>query len=159
MEQEQNVVWRETSPGVATFTGRGLLQPRKETGQEYFCLLNCVGTKFEICYENPLSWNYELPEELRYRQSPLGNCIWLKEAVLEPGITGIAEKAFMSCVNLERVVIPATVTEISRRAFCGCCRLKKIEVDPQNEHYIVLAGRLVSKSDIQEILFDKDQPV
>lgn len=65
--------------------------------------------------------------------------------VLPEGVTTIKAHAFPDCRRLETITIPKSICTIGRGAFGNCLRLKKIEVHPENEHYVVKDGMLLSQ--------------
>lgn len=68
-------------------------------------------------------------------------CTALNTVVLGSGVESIGEGVFVNCHSLEQIYIPASVKEISYQVFYGCTKLA-IDVDEQNEYYIVLDGNL-----------------
>ncbi|MCD8389081.1 MAG: leucine-rich repeat domain-containing protein, partial [Oscillospiraceae bacterium] len=71
---------------------------------------------------------------------------YITEVVIEEGVTGISDYAFLYCLNLASVTIPASVTYIGYLPFVPCPRLTKILVSEENEYYTSVDG----------VLFDKD---
>ena len=93
----------------------------------------------------------------------------ISKVVIEEGITGIGNDAFISCVNLEEVVfpdslmfigdsifrteylkrvfIPARVCELSSYAFQYCTNLERIDVSPENAWFT---------SDSMGVVYSKD---
>ena len=51
-----------------------------------------------------------------------------KVAIIENGVTTIADNSFTSCTDLERVTIPNTVTNIGYWAFNGCNKLTEVTI-------------------------------
>ena len=52
----------------------------------------------------------------------------LTSVVIEPGVTGIADSAFLSCVRVESISIPDSVARIGASAFSSCRALKEIRI-------------------------------
>ncbi len=76
----------------------------------------------------------------------------IKNVVIEEGITGIGNYAFMKCSNLETVSIPASVTDIGDFVFTyDMNSVKSINVDENNENYKSADGVLFNK-DMTEII-------
>ena len=75
----------------------------------------------------------------------------IKNVVIEDGITGIGNYAFMECSNLETISIPASVTEIGDFVFYDMNSVKGINVDENNENYKSVDGVLFNK-DMTEII-------
>ena len=55
-------------------------------------------------------------------------CTYIKEAVIEEGITTVFERAFFECEELEKVTLPSTLTVIGEQAFYGCGALKSVNL-------------------------------
>lgn len=60
----------------------------------------------------------------------------IREVVIEPGVSSIANQAFSICKNLTNIQIPDSVTNIGHAAFYECTRLKSITL-PANLSTIV----------------------
>ena len=53
---------------------------------------------------------------------------YVKEVIIEEGVTSVGAYTFEYCENLKRVVIPNTVTAIRECAFLGCANLESINI-------------------------------
>lgn len=76
------------------------------------------------------------------------DCTFLKNIVLEDGVSGIGEKAFMNCIYLQVGTLPSSVENIGMGAFGGTA-LTSIAVDEENETFEALNGcfGIVRKAD------------
>ena len=53
---------------------------------------------------------------------------YIKNLIINEGITSIGEHSFMALDKLESVILPSSLTKICSRAFAFCCSLKKINI-------------------------------
>lgn len=56
------------------------------------------------------------------------NCKHLKDVVISPNLTAIADKMFKGCESLSEVKLPDTIQSIGSEAFEGCSSLKSITI-------------------------------
>ncbi|MCD8019850.1 MAG: leucine-rich repeat domain-containing protein [Clostridiales bacterium] len=92
-----------------------------------------TGAMPEITYTSDIPW-YD------YRESVI-------TLIIEEGVTGISQYAFLNCTNLVEVTIPASVTSIDEGAFYGCTGLVTMTVASDNQLYC----------SEDNVLFDKEQ--
>ncbi len=76
-----------------------------------------------------------------------------KHLIIEDGITGIDETAFIQWFYLENITIPASVTNIGIAAFAWTPYLERITVDENNEYYSSDNGILFNKDKTELIAY------
>jgi len=120
-----NVTWSlDTSTGELVIEGAGPME-------DYF---------YDEYRDNPgdsfwaSPWGYENPD--------------IRSVVVKPGVTSIADYAFILCRNLTSVTLPDTVTRIGDSAFDGCVRLPEIAL-PRRLDY--LGSYALSNTDLTSV--------
>ncbi len=76
-----------------------------------------IGTAFHGCeqLEEALEYAY-IPGSVKDLTEAFGDCINLKEAVMEHGVMSIGDYAFFHCTSLKELAIPESVTEFGTKA-------------------------------------------
>ena len=69
----------------------------------------------------------------------------ITKVVIADGIPEIAEKAFYDCKNLKSISIGKAVKTIGDGALAGCNELEKIEINSENEYFMMDENNLVNK--------------
>ncbi len=72
-------------------------------------------------------------------KSAFSGCEQLSGVTLPAGLTKIEEAAFQNCRGIKDLTIPKLVESIGTLAFRGC-PIEKVEVDKDNEHFMVPEG-------------------
>jgi len=82
--------------------------------------------------------NITLPKDIiAIEKSCFYNCSSLQSIILPDKIEKIEIQAFAECVSLKQINIPKSVKEIGEYAFYNCDKLDKIQIDSDNQYYIV----------------------
>ncbi len=92
------------------------------------------------------------------------NALWnshseaIQTVVLQRGVTGIGEYAFIRCRNMTSIVIPGSVTSIESWAFSNCRSLNSIEVAADNPCFSSLDGVLFNKDRTELLRYPRNKP-
>ena len=88
------------------------------------------------------------PEEVPW----YGFRTWIKNLVIEDGVTSISYWAFYNCSELETVTIGSGVQDMGGGVFEGCDALKSITVDEDNEYYSSDSNGVLYNDDIKMLV-------
>ena len=87
-----------------------------------------------------------IPDNVTVLPEGAFECCWkLKTIDTGKNVTEIGYEAFYECVDLVSVNISKTVESIGQNCFDLCQRLERINVDPENENFCDIDGKLYQK--------------
>lgn len=97
---------------------------------------------------NPQLSNISLPDSLkRIGFNAFNGCLSLTMVTLPSHLEILEGNAFWSCSSLHEINIPNTVNIINGNPFVNCKSLEQYDINPENTHYSILNGALVSVID------------
>lgn len=95
---------------------------------EHYNYLLMVQISRKAYRKNKPMWKFRVNKCCELPVAAFCDCVWLKEIVVENGVTEIPDFCFSCCHKLHNVVIPDSVTRIGTSAFLNCRNIHDIQL-------------------------------